>query len=214
MKKSKVERKFKLQKMNYLQNLCLTGEYEVPIIKNTKQEVEIKKVISFNYFKSCKTPEEYYIHFYIDDYQFERVYSNPEKYVNMLRHFKGVIGPDFSLLRDMPLSLQIYNDFRNKFLMAYFQSMGINVIPNVTWGDCKSYSWCFEGLPKYSTVCICSNGCLKKLSKELFIQGLYRMVDVLKPTQIICIGKIPPGILLPNEIKLTVIENKFTKGEN
>ena len=40
------------------------------------------------------------------------------------------------------------------------------------------------------------------------------MVDVLKPTQIICIGKIPPGILLPNEIKLTVIENKFTKGEN
>ncbi len=212
MKKGKVERKYKIQKMNYLKDMLLTGDYEIPVVNKQFKTLNIDKIIPFNYFNTCKRPKEYYLHFYIDDYQFERVYSNPDKYIEILSKFKGVIGPDFSVLSDMPLCLQIYNDFRNKFLMAYFQSKGIKVIPNVTWGDCKTYNWCFDGLPKQSLLAICSNGCLKKLSKELFIQGFNQMVKVLQPTQIICIGKLPIGIQVGKQTKLTIIENSFTKG--
>ena len=47
-----------------------------------------------------------FVHFYEDDANFERLWNNPQKYLQILQKYKGVITPDFSLYRDMPLVMQ------------------------------------------------------------------------------------------------------------
>ena len=50
-----------------------------------------------------------WVHFYEDDANFERIWNNPKKYLPILKRFAGVISPDFSLYRDMPLVMQYWN---------------------------------------------------------------------------------------------------------
>ena len=46
-------------------------------------------------------------HFFIDDYQFERIWSAPDKYTCVLKGFKCVLTPDFLLYLDMPPPMQV-----------------------------------------------------------------------------------------------------------
>lgn len=130
------------------------------------------------------------LHFYVDDYQFERCWSKPADYINHLKKFKYVISPDFSLYVDLPVAHQIWNCYRNRLLAAYWQAKGVKIIPNVSWSDKKSFEWCFDGIPQNSTVAISTVG--TRASKEAFLKGYYKMLEVLKPTQIIVYGKIYP----------------------
>ena len=50
--------------------------------------------------------------------------------------------------------MQLYNTFRNRWCGAYFASEGMRVIPTVSWGDERSFAFCFEGIPKGSTVAV------------------------------------------------------------
>lgn len=40
-----------------------------------------------------------------DDFKFNRIWNNPKRYLEFLKNFKGIISPDFSLYRNMPLSM-------------------------------------------------------------------------------------------------------------
>lgn len=64
--------------------------------------------IPFNYAKT--TPPEKrtgrMLHFFKDDYQFERAWSSPAKYLEFLRGYECVLTPDFSLYMDMPAPMQ------------------------------------------------------------------------------------------------------------
>ena len=51
------------------------------------------------------------IHFFIEDYEFNAVWTNPDKYLDIFKQCKAVATPDFSLYSDMPKALQIYNVF-------------------------------------------------------------------------------------------------------
>lgn len=46
--------------------------------------------------------------------------------------------PDYSLYRDMPLSMQIWNVFRSRAL-GYMQSNRVKVVPNVRFSDERTY---------------------------------------------------------------------------
>lgn len=56
------------------------GYYEMPIIK--KESFIPTDLIGFNYAKSSKNKNTG-IHFYIDDYQFERIWNNKEQYIEI-----------------------------------------------------------------------------------------------------------------------------------
>ena len=49
------------------------GEYDIPVIEPDSPQVD--NWISFNYAKGCEEPEIHGIHFFIDDYQFVRVWK-------------------------------------------------------------------------------------------------------------------------------------------
>ena len=61
-------------------NIQGVGMYDIPAIAPTEyQEAEL---ISFNYAKSCKSPANKAVHFFVDDYQFNRVWNCADDYIN------------------------------------------------------------------------------------------------------------------------------------
>ena len=132
------------------------------------------------------------IHFFLDDYQFMRLWNNPERYIDLLKKFNCVLSPDFSLYADYPTALQIYNHYRKHWLAAYWQMYGIEVIPTICWSNEKSFEWCFDGEPKHSTVAVSSIGTQNnKTAKELFLKGYNEMMKHLQPETVIFYGKVP-----------------------
>jgi hypothetical protein len=174
--------------INCIANLELSTKYNVPVLRAT-HSVPVR-LIPFNNALSLKTDIDGYVHFFIDDYQFDRVWRNPERYLALLSRYKGIVAPDFSLFIDMPIAMQIWNVYRNRVIAAYYAQSGIDVIPSAGWSDERSYSFCFEGLPKYSTIAISTNGCLSsKQSIYYFTEGFNKMLEVLKPTTILSYGR-------------------------
>lgn len=93
------------------------------------------------------TDFEAWIHFYEDDAVFERIWNDPQRYLPILKRFSGVITPDFSLYRDMPLVMQQWNTYRGKAIGHWLQANGIPVIANVRFADERSYDFCCMGVP-------------------------------------------------------------------
>ncbi len=188
-------------KLSHIQNCWLVGEFEFPEVKATQTTFGKYEAVPFNVAKGIEQKHKYYVHFYIDDYQFDRVWYAPEKYMQFLKQFKGVIAPDFSLYADMPKAMQIWQCYRARVLTSYWQNNGIDVIPNATWSDESSYSWCFDGLPKNSTIAVSSVGCVKNPRALLnFCKGFSEMDKRLKPTKILFYGIVPESLKGDNRI--------------
>lgn len=73
-----------------------------PITRPQELPFGVDHLIGFNELLTCKHPENTGVHFFLDDYQFERFWRQPERYVAALARFPLVIGPDFSLYTDFP----------------------------------------------------------------------------------------------------------------
>ena len=166
------------------------GEYNTPILEPYKYEPT--EFVGFNYARSAKNKKEKGLHFFVDDYQFERLWREPLAYVNLIGEFHSIMTPDFSLYTDYPKALQIYNHYRKHWLGALWQSRGYKVIPTIAWSDRASFEWCFDGTPKGATVAVSSVGTQRsKETKELFIDGWREMLCRLEPETIVFYGKIP-----------------------
>lgn len=180
------------------------GEFEIPLIQPETYK-PVKEFVPFNVASSLKTGQaEKGIHFFIHDYQFENLWSNREKYRDMLKRYKVVLTPDFSPYTDWPIMVQRWNHYRKHLLGAWMQEIGCTVYPTVTWTDEKSYSWCFDGEPYGGTVAISSVGMMKKKeSKRMFMHGYDKMMEVLAPETILFYGSIPiecDGNIVPIEV--------------
>lgn len=177
-------------------NKCIfqgTGHYNIPEIA-PETDIPIHKLewIPFNYAKSCKNPQGKGIHFYVDDYQFVRLWNFPDTYIPLLQRFDAVCTPDFSQYTDMPTAMRIYNHYRKHWLGAYWQMHGIHVIPTICWSDADSFAWCFDGEPKNSIVSISSVGTQNnKQAAEAFELGCREALKRLNPSQILWYGKCP-----------------------
>lgn len=175
-----------------LKNATYDGDLEIPNIESVDEIPH--KLIPFS--KALKSTEyDAWVHFYEDDYLFERAWNTPRRYLPILKRFEGIISPDFSLYRDMPLVMQLWNIYRSHALANWFQKNGIPVIANVRFGDDRTYSVCCTGTPKNTTIAIGSHGCIKlRQDRDYFIKGLEYVVRTLKPKTIIVYGAAPDSI--------------------
>ena len=178
-----------------VQDATFAGAWELPKLKPCHEKPQ--RAIPFD--KAMRTADKnQWVHFYLDDHRFACVWHNPKAYLERLRSFEGVLSSDFSLLREMPLAMQVWNTYRNRALAWWLQSNGVNVIPNVRWGDERTYEFCFDGIPHGSTIAISTNGCIQnKTDRHYFKQGLREMVDRLAPKAIINYSYTPDDIFLP-----------------
>ncbi len=78
------------------------------------------------------------LHFWLDDYRFEAVWSRPFQTLAGLTDYGAVLTPDFSLYRDQPLAVQIWQTYRTRWLGAFWQAHALPVIPTVSWSNTKS----------------------------------------------------------------------------
>lgn len=131
------------------------------------------------------------IHFFLDDYRFERVWTKPAAAFDRIETVGAALTPDFSIWRDMPLAMQIWQTYRARWVGAYWQYNGIEVIPTVSWGDPETYEFCFEGLPENGTLAISSVGVRGEEATDYFKAGVDAMMATLHPTDLIVYGKLP-----------------------
>ena len=63
------------------------GKYDIPKLEPVTELPPISEWIGFNYVLSDNDPTGKAVHFFIDDYQFERIWNNPQQYVEKLRQY-------------------------------------------------------------------------------------------------------------------------------
>lgn len=194
---------------NYWHRFITEGEYNIPVLNPQDYIYIYTEFVGFNYARTAKDKKSKGIHFFLDDYQFERVWREPMTYTELLSQFNCVMTPDFSLFTDYPKALQIYNHWRKQWLGALWQTLGIKVIPTLAWSDKDSFKWCFDGVPKGATVAVSSVGTQQaKDTKNLFLEGWFEMLDRLSPETIIFYGNIPKECM-GNIVRIKPFQEKF-----
>ena len=172
---------------------CPTTAYELPrAIINWKQAKHIHK----REIKRRNRAYRYnaFVCFYLFDGKFDGplngVWHNSSFALKVLRHFAGVITPDFSTYQDFPEPIKIYNTYRMRAFGYWIGKQGLPVINNVRWGTEETYRYCFDGIARNSIVAIGTAGGSpkKRIDRHRFETGLDEMVRVLRPHTIITYG--------------------------
>ncbi len=197
-----------------VENTNFDGYIELPVIKTSNMLPQ--KLVTFSKAMSKTwTDFDCWVVFYEHDKAFERLWNNPKQYLSKLKKFKGVISPDFSLYRNMPLVMQMWNTYRGRAIAVWLQNNGIEIIPNIRFGDERTFSFCFDAVEKNKTVAVGTPGCIKRKEDRIFFKvGLACLVQKLSPKTIIVYGRAPDSIFKPYRdkgIDIIAFESDFSK---
>ena len=192
------------------------GKYDIPQLATIHENEigEINEWIGFNYVLSDKEPEGKAVHFFIDDYQFQRLWNSPEKYMEKLARYEAVLTPDFSPYADMPLATQIFNHYRKHWVGALMQEYGVKVVPTIRASrDERSLDFYLDGEPKGGVVCISSMWTSDDEAREYFLREYETMRKTLKPEKIYVYGNEVEGLKGNIEYIQPFTRKRFNNGE-
>lgn len=180
------ERTFESVNLNDFDPERAAGFYQMPILKATKHIP--KDLISFNYVLNTDAFEKG-VHFYIDDYQFERIWNNPHVYMDRLKKFDCCLTPDFSLYTDMPVAMQVWNVYRSRLIGQIMQDYGIVVIPTLSWCRKDSFKFCFDGIEPGGVVSVSTIGVKEDPeATQLWVAVMDEAMKRLKPSHVVVYG--------------------------
>jgi len=185
----KEKNKQKMVRNEFLYYGNSNNKFEFPVVK--KQDIDIEKINFLSYVDIKKDDDknkDKTIHFFTYDWLFEKVYDNADEEVEKLKQYYAVLSPDFSMFTNMPLALQIESVFKNRWCGAYWQSKGLKVIPTISWGDEKSFDFCFDGVETGSVVAVCTY--YRENCEEEFMLGYNKMIEKIKPSFVICYDEL------------------------
>lgn len=137
-----------------------------------------------------------FIHYFIDDQRFDgkrnSIWLYPEKALDIIRHFSGIISPDFSTYIDFPEPLKLWNIYRMNAFGYWISTLGIPVISNVRWGTEETWDYCFDGNPHNSMLAVgtVASGIRYHKNRPVFENGLLHMVRILHPHTIVFYGSV------------------------
>ena len=169
------------------------GDWKIPVIPKAELlPKDFENLLLIGFDRANKDDTKYcdrMVHFFLYDYKFERVWDKPDQYIERLINYKAGLSPDFSMYLEMNPAIQLYNTFRNRWCGAYFAEKGMKVIPTVNWGAENTFEFCFEGIPKGSTVAVSTYMVSEHDNhadhKEFFLKGYREMLKRIQPEQII-----------------------------
>lgn len=145
--------------------------------------------------KAGKLPKEGIgaIHFFTDDYRFEAGWNNPARQLARWHDAQFLCSPDFSLYRDHPLAIQLWNTYRNRWMGRRFVEAGRVCIPTIGWSDEASYEFCFRGVEVRSAVIVSTVGTqAEPEAKRLFMAGYEEMCRRIRPEVVFVHGERVP----------------------
>ena len=178
------------------------GVLEIPIIEKPDKLLVPAGMVPFSKMGRVEDPRRFAVCEYELDVEFADLLRDPDMYVKDLRRYQAFVTPDASLYWEMPLAAQIFNQYRTHAAGHDMQSKGIYTIPNVRWGDERTYTCdflpeplAFLGVEKHSIVSIGSYGVVKtKLEKAHFRAGLEAMLEWLEPEVVLVYGSTPDDV--------------------
>ena len=183
-------RKIRTQNADMTVDAIWVPPYDTPQIDPLPElDTDGLRMVSAFRLMTEKHPEECILHFFCDDYIFERFWQTPTKYLDALRRYRAVVMTDYSMYWDWPRALNVYNHWRNHTLARFWQDNGITVIPASGWTTARDFDWCFTGDPKESVMCVSTIGVAKNVqNRKRFNNGYAEMVKRNKPKKILLYG--------------------------
>ena len=170
-----------------------TGKFEFPVVGGNHERPG--RAIPFDRLKQNNKEKDLWIHFYVHDYRSLPVLKTPGRYLPALRNYAGVIGLDNSVYRDLPLAEQIHSIYLNRLFDCYLQRNGIPVIPNISWGDRRTFDFCFDGVEPRSTVAVSAYGCVRSnVDRLYFLDGFEETLNRLRPDAVVFHGTMIEGV--------------------
>jgi hypothetical protein len=105
--------------------------------------------------------------------------------------------------------MQLWNIFRSRTIGAWLQKQGMKVIPNIRFGDERTFDCCCDGISKHSVIAIGSLGCLKdRKYRAVFEKGSIHVAVNLKPETIVFYGGAPGNITEFKKLGINVVTIK------
>jgi len=182
-------------KIGLIKGARFAGRYEFPVIERTDSIPS--KVLPFD--KSISTIDrKQWVHFFINDKAFMRIWRKPSKYLPLLMQFQGVFAPDFSIMWNYPLYLQIQSIAKSRAIGSWLQRSGVDVIPTVRWGKEESYDFSFDAIEPGGTIAVGTVGCTKNPeARKVFAKGLPIMLERLNPSTLVVYGPLRDDVFAP-----------------
>lgn len=185
-----------------VKNAIFDGFFEIPLIKNPEQIVIPNALIPFSKMNRSKKHLEF-VCFYENDIKFRDILISTRENLKKLKMFPGVISPDCSLYYDMPFVLQMTNLYLNHQIGHYLQENGVYVIPNVRFGDERTYKriipseppFAFMGLEKNGIYSIGTYGCCKSSEYKFHLkEGIRSFIKEIEPEILLVYGAMPGDV--------------------
>lgn len=185
-------------RVSLVETAFFDGKFEIPHIDSPNDIIIPTGMVPFSLRGRSKDKKDF-VCFYEHDIKFREILTNTDKYIDELKQYPGIITPDCSLYIDAPLCVQIAGIYLNRAVGYYLSKCGIYVIPNIRWGDERTYlpnhlgeRVAFQGVDKHSIVSVGTYGQIKsKESKKVFREGLIEMLKVLEPKVVLVYGAMP-----------------------
>jgi len=188
------------------------GIWEMPILPRC--DVVPTELTRFTDAKLCRANSSF-IATYEHDYKFMRLWTQPRRYLRLFQAYGGAVSPDFSIYREMPLILQADSVYRSRALGFWWSQNGITVLPNVSWGDPRTFEFCFDGLPKHSVLAVSTLGSARdRIDRRFFADGLVVMLERLEPKVLVVHGAYNAQLFPPlfmTDVEVMVIKDHTSR---
>ncbi len=171
------------------------GKYEFPATPAIRLDAIPGRFVPFDRV-GTDLREGDWLHGYVHDKRFHRFLANADRQFRRIEKASGYVGADNSIYRDLPLAEQIHSCYLNRAIDYFLWSRGKKVVQNVSWGDWRSYEFCFDGITCESTVAMSTYGCSKTAEKRFsFEEGFVASVKRLRPYSILLHGPVWDSLL-------------------
>lgn len=131
--------------------------------------------------------------FYTEDYRFEKMWSNAVGAVEEHHDHEwgSIIAPDFSVWRDDPIAVQLWNTYRNRWCSRYWQKAGFRVIPGLKGHFAKeTHEWLNAGIPRGCPLVSinCRTGTSSDTKRASWLRAVARGVEEVTPQAVMIYG--------------------------
>lgn len=183
--------KYDIFHSRYYHGAMYAGDFEMPVIQGTDEIPE--RLVRFSDSKSKKNDD---LGAWVAPYEFDSklrpMWNNAFRYMERMLEHPGIISWDFSMYRNMPFPLQLWNCFRSRLIGSLYERCGGKCIPNIRPSDARSLAYNFDGLPTEATISMGTHGAISTPEdKAVFEMYVRETVRRLRPKSIIVYGPAP-----------------------
>lgn len=185
------EKTYDLYRLNEYDETRVDGFYQIPTMKACHYIPD--GLLTFNDIRNYKGSRKGVgVHFFIDDYEFERMWTNPFRYIERIKTYTCSLAPQFSAYMDMPMAMKIWNIYRARMVGQIMQDAGLEVIPSLVWAEEATLEFSFAGLEVGGVVAVETVGVARdKEAQKVWRAGVRYMLEKIRPECVLLYGYNP-----------------------